>query len=206
VSLATGHKILTANHVLSMQHTNPSHHLMGVVHVNPWRLAGSFEGHWLTGCLHFADLRRCLRHRRSCALLRWPACVCVCPCINKSSCIGIYPDVHVAEWAARQLWQRRPAWASKQDDQGIVERARTSAATWLGLVSFTDAACNTSEILTKMSTSNSKFGTRVPVHEDAPAVQAAALSVHAAPSPALPPKNAQWVALGDEVSQFFFNH
>jgi hypothetical protein len=33
-----GHKILTANHVLSLQQRNPSHHLMGVVYVQPQTL------------------------------------------------------------------------------------------------------------------------------------------------------------------------
>ena len=47
----SGHKILTANHVLSMQQINPSHHLISVVYVYPKRLAGSFEGHWFTSGL-----------------------------------------------------------------------------------------------------------------------------------------------------------
>jgi hypothetical protein len=51
----SGHKILTANHVLSMQQINPLHHytthLVNAVYVYPRRLAGSFEGqHALAVC------------------------------------------------------------------------------------------------------------------------------------------------------------
>jgi hypothetical protein len=49
-------KILTANHVLSMQQINPSHHLISAVYVYPKRLAGSFEGHWLSALHRFASV------------------------------------------------------------------------------------------------------------------------------------------------------
>ena len=52
----SGHKILTADHVLNMQQINPSHHLMSVVYVYPKRLAGSFEGHWLSALHRLASV------------------------------------------------------------------------------------------------------------------------------------------------------
>jgi hypothetical protein len=47
----SGHKILTANQVLSAQQINPSHHLTSAVYVYPKRLAGSFEAGALVVCV-----------------------------------------------------------------------------------------------------------------------------------------------------------